>query len=61
MLNPGGGKQEVTIMITDPRGFTAIGEPMRADEVDGIINICLEVMKEIILKDQGFTFVKCYL
>lgn len=49
----GGEKRFVTIMMTDLRGFTAIGERLPAEEVVGIINIYLETMTEIILKYQG--------
>ncbi|NQU16387.1 MAG: response regulator [Desulfobacteraceae bacterium] len=49
----GGEKRFVTIMMTDLRGFTSIGERLPAEEVVGIINIYLETMTEIILKYQG--------
>ncbi len=49
----GGEKRFVTIMMTDLRGFTSIGERMPAEDVVGIINIYLEVMTDIILKYQG--------
>ncbi|MCF8143179.1 MAG: response regulator [Deltaproteobacteria bacterium] len=49
----GGEKRFVTIMMTDLRGFTAIGERLPAEDVVGIINIYLETMTEIILKYQG--------
>ncbi|MEA2039408.1 MAG: adenylate/guanylate cyclase domain-containing protein [Thermodesulfobacteriota bacterium] len=49
----GGEKRFVTIMMTDLRGFTSIGETLPAEEVVGIINIYLETMTEIILKYQG--------
>ncbi len=49
----GGEKRFVTIMMTDLRGFTAIGERLPAEDVVGIINIYLETMTEIILKHQG--------
>ncbi len=49
----GGEKRFVTIMMTDLRGFTAIGERLPAEDVVAIINIYLETMTEIILKYQG--------
>ncbi len=49
----GGDKRQVTIMMTDLRGFTAIGERLPAEEVVDIINIYLETMTEIILKYKG--------
>lgn len=49
----GGEKRFVTIMMTDLRGFTSIGERLPAEDVVGIINIYLETMTEIILKYQG--------
>jgi adenylate cyclase len=52
-LNLGGEIREVTIMMSDIRGFTALSERRSAQDVVGIINIYLEVMIEIILKYQG--------
>jgi adenylate cyclase len=49
----GGEKRFVTIMMTDLRGFTAIGERLPAEDVVSIINIYLETMTEIILNHQG--------
>ena len=49
----GGEKRFVTIMMTDLRGFTAIGERLPAEDVVSIINIYLETMTEIILQYQG--------
>ncbi len=49
----GGEKRELTIMMTDLRGFTAIGELLPAEDVVGIINIYLGTMTEIILKYEG--------
>lgn len=40
-------------MMTDLRGFTAIGEQLPAEDVVGMININLEVMTGIIFKYQG--------
>jgi adenylate cyclase len=52
-LNLGGEKREVTILMSDLRGFTAISERLPAVDVVEIINIYLETMTEIILKYQG--------
>ncbi len=49
----GGEKRMVTIMMTDLRGFTSIGERLPAENVVSIINIYLEHMTEIIIKYQG--------
>jgi adenylate cyclase len=52
-LKLGGEKRLVTIMMTDLRGFTAIGERLPAETVVAMLNIYLEEMTEIILKYQG--------
>lgn len=52
-LTLGGEKRTVTIMMTDLRGFTSIGERLSAENVVGMINIYLEIMTEIIMKYQG--------
>jgi adenylate cyclase len=52
-LTLGGEKRTATIMMTDLRGFTAIGEQLPAEDVVGMINIYLEVMTGIIFKYQG--------
>lgn len=52
-LTLGGEKRIVTIMMTDLRGFTSIGERLPAEDVVGMINIYLEVMTGIIFKYQG--------
>ncbi|MBF0395861.1 MAG: response regulator [Desulfobacterales bacterium] len=49
----GGEKRTLTIMMTDLRGFTAIGERLPAENVVKIINLFLESMTEIVLKYQG--------
>lgn len=49
----GGEKRVLTIMMTDLRGFTSIGERLPAESVVSIINVFLEVMTEIIFKYQG--------
>ena len=49
----GGEKRQLTIMMTDLRGFTSISERLPAENVVSIINIFFEIMTEIILKYQG--------
>ena len=49
----GGEKRELTILMSDLRGFTSIGERMAAEDVVAIINIYLGLMTEIILKYEG--------
>jgi adenylate cyclase len=52
-MNLVGEKRTVTIIMTDLRGFTSIGEKLPAEDVVGMINIYLEVMTDIILKYNG--------
>ncbi len=52
-LKLGGEKRRLTVMMTDLRGFTAIGERLPAESVVKIINSYLGTMTEIILKYQG--------
>ena len=52
-MNFGGEQRTVTIIMTDLRGFTSIGEKLPAEDVVGMINIYLEVMTETILKYNG--------
>ncbi len=52
-LTLGGEKRLVTIMMTDLRGFTSIGERLPAESVVSMINMYLEVMTEIIMRYQG--------
>jgi adenylate cyclase len=47
-LNLGGEKREVTIMMTDLRGFTALAERLSPEEVVATINNYFEVMTEVI-------------
>ena len=49
----GGDKRVATIMMTDLRGFTSIGERLPAESVVNMINIYLDCMTEIILKYNG--------
>jgi len=52
-LELGGEKRKVTIMMSDLRGFTSIGERLPPEDVLAIINIYLKAMTEIILKHEG--------
>ncbi|HNL74227.1 MAG TPA: adenylate/guanylate cyclase domain-containing protein, partial [Leptospiraceae bacterium] len=49
----GGEKREVTIMMTDLRGFTSISERLPAEKCVLMINNYLDVMTDVILKYQG--------
>jgi len=49
----GGEKRQVTIMMSDLRGFTPISENLPAENVVNIINIYLQAMTEVILKYHG--------
>jgi adenylate cyclase len=52
-LELGGEKRKVTIMMSDLRGFTSIGERLPPEDVLAIINIYLKSMTDIILKYEG--------
>jgi len=52
-LKLGGEKRVVTIMMSDLRGFTAIGERLPAESVVSMLNMYLERMTEIIFTYQG--------
>jgi len=52
-LELGGEKRKVTIMMSDLRGFTSIGERLPPEDVLTIINIYLKSMTDIILKYEG--------
>ena len=52
-LRMGGEKKEVTVMMSDLRGFTAISETLPAETVVTIVNLYLEIMTEIVFKYQG--------
>ena len=52
-LRLGGEKKEVTVVMTDLRGFTSIGERMPSEQVISMLNMYLEVMTEIIMKYNG--------
>lgn len=47
-LNLGGEKREVTIMMTDLRGFTALAERLAPEDVVATINNYFEVMTDVI-------------
>ncbi|MGR3220684.1 MAG: adenylate/guanylate cyclase domain-containing protein [Candidatus Anammoxibacter sp.] len=52
-LKFGGEKREVTIMMSDLRGFTSIGEMLSPEGVVKMLNIYLDTMTELILKYNG--------
>jgi adenylate cyclase len=52
-LSLGGESKLVTVMMTDIRGFTAIGEKLTPQEVITMLNMYLETMTEVILKYKG--------
>ncbi|MBF0383823.1 MAG: response regulator [Magnetococcales bacterium] len=52
-LRLGGERKLVTAMMSDLRGFTAIGERFSPEEVISMLNMYLETMTEVILKYQG--------
>ncbi|MFC1745114.1 adenylate/guanylate cyclase domain-containing protein [Candidatus Riflebacteria bacterium] len=52
-LNIGGESRKLTIMMTDLRGFTAIGERLKPAKVVAMINNYLSPMIEIIMKFHG--------
>jgi len=52
-LKLGGEKRKVSLMMSDLRGFTSIGERLPPEDVLMILNIYLETMTDIILKYQG--------
>jgi adenylate cyclase len=52
-LELGGEKREVTIMMTDLRGFTALSERLKPEQVVQMLNSYFEVMVEVILQSNG--------
>ena len=52
-LKIGGEKRLVTIMMTDIRGFTALGKQLPAETIVAMLNIYLEKMTDIIFKYKG--------
>jgi adenylate cyclase len=52
-LELGGEKRMVTIMMTDLRGFTALSERLKPEQVVQMLNSYFEVMVEVILQYNG--------
>jgi adenylate cyclase len=52
-LQLGGEKRQVTILMSDLRGFTSMAERLAPEQVVGIINRYLGTMVEVILHHQG--------
>ena len=52
-LELGGEKRSVTIMMTDLRGFTALSERLKPEQVVQMLNAYFEVIVEVILKYHG--------
>ena len=48
-----GERRDLSVMFVDIRGFTAMSESMRADEVMGVIQEYLDEMSKIVLKWDG--------
>lgn len=53
LLELGGERREVTIMMTDLRGFTALSERLQPEKVVQMLNAYFEVMVETVLKYNG--------
>ncbi|MEO5334214.1 MAG: response regulator [Magnetococcus sp. YQC-5] len=52
-LRLGGEKKEVTVMMSDLRGFTLLSERRSPEDVVMMLNMYLETMTEILLRYQG--------
>jgi adenylate cyclase len=52
-LELGGERRKVTIMMTDLRGFTALSERLKPEQVVQMLNSYFEVMVEVILQSNG--------
>ena len=52
-LELGGEQRQVTIMMTDLRGFTALSERLEPEKVVQMLNSYFEVMVEVVLKYNG--------
>jgi adenylate cyclase len=52
-LELGGEEREVTILMSDLRGFTALAARLKPQEVIGCLNLYLEAMVEVITRYQG--------
>ena len=53
MINLGGEKRSVTIMMSDLRGFTALAERLEPEQVVQMLNNYFEIMVEVLLKYNG--------
>jgi adenylate cyclase len=53
LLELGGERKDVTIMMTDLRGFTALSERLKPEQVVQMLNAYFEVMVETVLKYKG--------
>src|SRR4029434_8121128 len=52
-LELGGEEREVTILMSDLRGFTALAARLAPQQVIGILNLYLEAMVEVISRYDG--------
>jgi len=52
-LNMGGGRQQVTIMMTDIRGFTKLSQQLEPEDVVRMLNNYLGTMSSIIIRHGG--------
>ncbi len=52
-LNMGGEKREVTILMSDMRGFSAISDTLSPEQVMGMLNIYLDELTDVIEAHQG--------
>ena len=52
-LELGGERRKVTIMLTDLRGFTALSERLKPEQVVQMLNSYFEVMVDVILQYNG--------
>ena len=52
-LELGGERRKITIMMTDPRGFTAMSERLEPEQVVQMLNGYFEIMMEVVLRYNG--------
>lgn len=52
-INLGGERRQVTIMLTDLRGFTALSERLEPEQVVQMLNTYFEVMVDVVLQYNG--------
>jgi len=52
-VSPGGDKRHVVILFSDVRGFTALSEGMRPDEIATLLNEYFDEMVEIVFEHGG--------